>query len=372
MNKSAIVIGSGIIGIAAAYTLLQKGYRVTVLEKNHQPIGASIRNFGMIWPIGQPAGEKYDTAILSKQIWESLSKSAGFHLNGNGSLHLAYHPDEKDVLQEFIDLHQSSRSIQWLSPQASMSKSKAINPASLLGAMYSHEEALVDPREAILKLILYLQSLPNCTIHFNTPIYSIVENSCVGISATWQADKIFVCSGSDIRMLFPDVLDQYGMLCELQMMRTYSQPFDFNLGPSLCAGLTLAHYGAFKEMKSLSSLMRRFEIVHHNLLHLGIHVMAAQYEHGEVTIGDSHEYGSHFSPFIDQRINEAILIYLKTFCILPELKMLSYWKGIYFKLKNNQPYIFQSIDDYTTIVNGFGGSGMTLSFGALQKELATL
>jgi FAD dependent oxidoreductase TIGR03364 len=370
MTKSAIVIGSGIIGLATAYTLLQNEYHVTVLEKTLHPIGASIRNFGMIWPIGQPPGYKYQLALKSKEIWTKLSTDAGFHLHQNGALHLAYHPDEKNVLLEFIETNHTERNIKWLSSEEVRTHSMAINPDGLLGAMYSADECLVDPREAINKLVLWLQSDPRCAFHFGTPIYEINENKCHGPAGSWEADKIFVCSGSDIAMLYPNVLEQYGMLCELQMMRTGVQPSEFYLGPSLCAGLTLAHYGAFKEMKSLDVLLKRFHSDYPDLIKHGIHVMAAQNETGEVTIGDSHEYASHFDPFIQQTINDEILNYLKTFCVLPDMKIQSYWKGTYFKLKSNEPYLILPINDYTSLVNGFGGLGMTLSFGALQKEMA--
>lgn len=372
MANSAIVIGAGIVGIATTYHLLKKGYTVTVLEKTHLPIGASIRNFGMIWPIGQPLGDKYDLALASKKIWMRLSKEAGFHLNLNGSIHLAYHKDEKNVLEEFIESNVSMRSVQWLSTAEAYAKSKAINPIDLLGGMYSNEEALVDPREAVLKLALYIASLPGCTVHFDTPVYSIEENICKGPTGQWQADKIFVCSGSDIAMLYPGILHQHGTLCELQMMRTGQQPSDYRIGPSLCAGLTLAHYGAFKNLSSLDQLLKRLGSEHPALIEQGIHVMAAQNEIGEVTIGDSHAYASHFDPFIRQDINDNILNYLKTFCIMPDTKIQSYWKGTYFKLKNGDPYLIYPTSDYTTIVNGFGGLGMTLSFGAMEKIVSNL
>ncbi len=70
MHRSAIVVGAGIVGLATAKALALRGYKVTVLERTEKAVGASIRNFGMIWPIGQPEGALYERALLSKNIWK--------------------------------------------------------------------------------------------------------------------------------------------------------------------------------------------------------------------------------------------------------------------------------------------------------------
>jgi len=101
MSKpTAIVIGAGIVGLATARALSLKGYKVTVIERNQQAVGASIRNFGMVWPIGQPDGILYERAKRSKQIWKEIADSIGLWYDEVGSLHLAHHQDEWQVLQE--------------------------------------------------------------------------------------------------------------------------------------------------------------------------------------------------------------------------------------------------------------------------------
>src|SRR5580700_10190713 len=103
-KRSAVVVGAGIVGLATARALAINGFSVKVLERTHKAVGASIRNFGMIWPVGQPAGKLYERAIRSRDIWKEIADKGQITCNHCGSLHVAYHPDEWQVLQE---LHES-------------------------------------------------------------------------------------------------------------------------------------------------------------------------------------------------------------------------------------------------------------------------
>ena len=73
MNKSAIVVGAGIVGLATARALAEKGYAVKVIEKSQFALGASVRNFGMLWPVGQPDGNLYNRSVRTKEIWVDYS-----------------------------------------------------------------------------------------------------------------------------------------------------------------------------------------------------------------------------------------------------------------------------------------------------------
>ena len=89
MTNTAIVIGAGIVGLATARALAVRGHKVKVFERSQQAVGASVRNFGMVWPIGQPIGELYETALRSRSIWKETCMEAGIWHSENGSLHLA-------------------------------------------------------------------------------------------------------------------------------------------------------------------------------------------------------------------------------------------------------------------------------------------
>ena len=78
------IVGAGILGLAHAYALARRGHSVTVYERSPQAAGASVRNFGMIWPIGQPAGRMYEIALRSREVWVEVSASRAPPLFSDG------------------------------------------------------------------------------------------------------------------------------------------------------------------------------------------------------------------------------------------------------------------------------------------------
>src|SRR3954468_18151052 len=108
-HKTAIVIGAGIAGLAITRSLSERGYGVTVFERNEKAVGASIRNFGMLWPIGQPNGNLYERALKSKSIWKQVCDEAGLWYEETGSLHAAYNDLEQNVMSEFVEANKTMR-----------------------------------------------------------------------------------------------------------------------------------------------------------------------------------------------------------------------------------------------------------------------
>src|SRR5207244_2094766 len=141
------VAGAGILGLAHAYHLARRGLRVVVFERHPSNQGASVRNFGMLWPIGQPAGEMYRLARRSLEIWSDVLRETGLWHERTGSLHLAYHEDEAQVLREFVAMiGWVERGCEFLDARQVLRRFPAVRPDGLLAGMWSPVETLIDPR----------------------------------------------------------------------------------------------------------------------------------------------------------------------------------------------------------------------------------
>jgi FAD dependent oxidoreductase TIGR03364 len=370
-SRSAIVIGAGIVGLATARALALRGFSVKVFERSEKAVGASIRNFGMIWPIGQPAGKMYNRAVRSREIWKELAPKADFWAEPAGSLHVAYHPDEWLVLQELAEIfRREGRPVQLLDRAGVAGASPAVVPEGLLGGLYSRDELIVDPREAVSALPGWLSGQLKVAFYWGKCVSYISDQTVyIGNEEEYEADLIFVCNGADFETLYPEHFSQQPVTkCKLQMLRLAAQPAEWRIGPALCGGLSLIHYNSFKAAASLPGLKQRYAQEMADYLEWGIHVMVSQNGNGELTVGDSHEYGLTHDPFDKERINRMILDYLRTFVQVKDCRVTQTWNGTYAKLTDGAPDLFFSPEPYVYVINGLGGAGMTLSFG-LAEEL---
>lgn len=375
VSRSAIVIGAGIVGLATARALALRGFSVKVFERTDKAVGASIRNFGMIWPIGQPGGKMYDRAVRSRDIWKEIASRADFWHESAGSLHLAYHPDEWLVLQElYMIFQEEGRPVRLLDRDAIAAASGAVITRGLIGGLLSEDEVIVDPREAITTLPGWLREQFAIEFHWGKCV-SYISDQCVyiGNEEEHEADLIFICNGADFETLYPEHFAQQPVTkCKLQMMRLAPQPGAWRIGPALCGGLSLIHYNSFKAAPSLSGLRRRYAEEMADYVQWGIHVMVAQNGRGELTVGDSHEYGLTHDPFDKEFINRKILDYLRCFACFKDWSVTETWNGVYAKLTDGQADLFFSPEPYVYVINGVGGAGMTLSFGLAEELVAGL
>jgi FAD dependent oxidoreductase TIGR03364 len=365
------IVGAGIIGLAHAYHLGRQGKRVVVVERHPRAQGASVRNFGMLWPIGQPSGPLYELARRSLEIWLEVLRESKLWHERCGSLHLAYHADEAQVLREFLGDNQG-RGCTWLDPAFLAARYPAVKPHGLVGGMLSPAETCVDPREIVARLPEWLAAKFDVRFEFGCQAFSYEHSGLHTSGGSFDARTLFVCNGDDFQTLYPEVFAGCGLTrCKLQMLRSQPMPAGWRLGPMLAAGLTLRHYRAFAACPTLPELCRRFDAEMPEYHRHGIHVMTSQNGSGELTLGDSHEYGDSVDPFNKEEIDALILAYLGRFLYAPGMRIASRWFGSYAKHPTDA-YLMLHPAAEVTIVTAVGGAGMTLSFGLAEKVVAEL
>ncbi len=365
------VIGAGILGLAHAYHLARRGRRVVVLERHPRGGGASIRNFGMLWPIGQPFGPLRSLATRSLEVWSQLLTETRLWHEIAGSVHLAYRDDEAQVLREFAgECAAHGEAVELLSPNEAFERTPAIKREGLELALFSPREVCIDPREVVATLPGWLSARFGVAFHFDSPITTVDLPDVVSGTTRWRASRAWVCAGDELRILFADDFRECGLVrCKLQMMRSHPFGGHGRIGPMLAGGLTLRHYAAFRNCPGLAALQGRVARESPWLDHYGIHVMVSQNAEGELIIGDSHEYGDPVEPFDQTVIDEWILGYLGTFLDTSRLRIQSHWHGTYVKHPVD-PYVIIHPAIGVTAVTGMGGAGMTLSFGLADQVIA--
>lgn len=369
-SADVAIVGGGIVGLAFAFAHAKRGRSVVIFERNEFAIGASIRNFGLIWPIGQSSGPAHDRAMFSRSIWDEVIVQARLWSAPTGSLHLAYAEDELSVLEEFVknDDRRNGRKI--LTADETLERSITVNKEGLQGALWSATEINIDSREAMRAIPRMLTEKHFVTFKSATTVRAINLPSIETSSGEWHAGEVVVCTGSDFEALYPEAFAGSGITrCKLQMMRTRQQPNGWALGPALCSGLTLLHYPGFKGCPSLESLEFRLRTEYPFHIRNGIHVLLSQASNGDLIVGDSHQYGHTLEPFDLESINEAILDYLYTFANAPVFEIGEYWNGIYAKVSGRTEFVANPADG-VTVVTGLGGAGMTLSFGLAEEMVS--
>jgi FAD dependent oxidoreductase TIGR03364 len=188
----------------------------------------------------------------------------------------------------------------------------------------------------------------------------------------WMVDRAIVCTGEDFETLYPEAYATAGLTrVKLQMLRTAPQPDGWRIGPALAAGLTLRFYSSFQICRTLAALKQRILAETPEYDRWGIHGLVSQTAAGELTLGDSHEYGLAVDIFNREEIDCLMLRYIRTFLQAPHLEIAERWYGVYAK-HPDKPYLNLEPAAGVRIVTSPGGAGMTLSFGVAAKTIEEL
>ena len=157
-----IVVGGGVLGTTHAYYALKAGHQVIHLERDAEPMGASVRNFGLVWVSGRKSGDELTAALRARDLWSEISQDIPeLVFRPNGSLTLAANEAEVNVMQECLRKEDSS-SRGWA--LLTKEEAKNINPVlngNFIAALWCPLDATVEPNSLLHTIRAKLLDNPN-------------------------------------------------------------------------------------------------------------------------------------------------------------------------------------------------------------------
>ncbi|GAB3564308.1 TIGR03364 family FAD-dependent oxidoreductase [Arthrobacter alkaliphilus] len=382
-SSDVVIVGAGIVGLAHAAHAVANGLSVTILERDHHAVGASVRNFGHCCVTAQ-SGELYELAQTSRKYWLEFAALAGFWAAESGAVVLARTQAEMAVLQELSAAREEGQ-VELLSPDGVRSRlSSGAAPddgdaasaswPGLMGGAFLRDDLRVDPRTTVAKLADWLAHQPGVKIHWNT--------AALGFGGTpggptvhtsrgdFQGKQVFVCVGHDVDYLFPSLAAEHRIeRCALQMSRA-AQPPGLTIGPAVLTATSMLRYPAFTDMPAAAALREEVERDRPDLMRIGANVMFTQRPDGTLILGDSHHYHRTAAPFMDETVTTILNKDIESAIGTP-LDVIERWQGIYAS-SSVAPILVRETQPGVTVVSVTSGVGMTLSFGLADRNISPL
>ncbi len=372
-----LIVGGGILGIAHAYHCLKAGLKVALLEKNAEPQGATVRNFGQVVPSG--FGSKWQQyGRKSLYIYRQLQEQVDLTVQQEGSMYLASDAEEMTLLEELATINRRNgyTSELWMAA-ACIKRYPGLKKDYVRGGLYFPGEIKIDPRQMASRLLRYLcqtYGLDYYPHHLATEAWQASGrvNLCTATQEHFTGQKLFICNGSDFQTLFPEVFAKSELeLVKLQMLETVPQKEQYLPG-SILTGWTIRRYEAFSECPSYAAIKAKED---QDSFHQqkGIHLLLKQSPNGSLILGDSHKYqmgASRQDPDFttDHKVNRFIIEETQKIFDLENWQISQTWLGYYCQCKERD--IFKhTIDQHIHIVTGIGGKGMTAALGFAEQNV---
>jgi FAD dependent oxidoreductase TIGR03364 len=364
------IVGAGICGLAHALAAARRGKRVVVIDRDARANGASVRNFGFITVTGQQAGECWQRAMRSRDIWAEIAPQAGIPILQRGLLTIARRPEALAVLEEFraTDMGAECR---LLAPADLAERFDGLRTDDFAGGLLSPHEIRVESRTAIPQLAAWLADhhgvrfLRGTVVHRAAP--PMLETSAGDVAA----ETVIVCPGDDFRTLHPDRIAAYGLTrCKLHMMRLAPERFDERL-PPVMSDLGLVRYLGYSERPAAAALKARLEAEQGEHLRHGIHLIVVRSADGSLVVGDSHHYADTPDPFAPTDIDDLIIDeYRHVFAGSPPTRV-EHWTGTYASAADRLMLVDRP-SDALRIVLITSGTGASTSFAIGEEVIAEL
>jgi FAD dependent oxidoreductase TIGR03364 len=375
-SADVVVVGAGIVGLGAALAAVDRGRSVIVIDRASEISGASIRNFGHLCFTPQ-SGVAREYALTAREIWLRLARDAGFWVDEAGTLVVARHEDELELLREFAARRASETSTGFdsgrgseadLSPEVELLSAADIEtlaglPAgSAVGGARLPRDLQVNPREASEAIRRYLVSR-GVEFRMRTAAWKIGTGHVETSRGVIGASLVVVAVNHDIDQVFPALAERRGVIrCGLDMVRV-DAALERPLGGPLLTGWSLVRYSAFAQTTASATVRARLATERPDLAALDLNQMYTQLPDGSLIVGDSHWKGETISPFQPEAAATAFLTEFETlFGATPSV--LERWQGVYATAP--EEFLVEEVEPNVLVTVVTTGIGMTTGLGLAE------
>lgn len=366
-SPDLIIVGGGIVGLAHALAATRKGLAVTVIDRDAQANGASVRNFGFVTVTGQARGRVWSLARRSAQVWREVAPQAGITVEQEGLLLLARRPEAGAVLNAFARTEMGERCERLSS--ADLAKLYPMLSGTFNDALLSHEDLRVESRNAIPQLAAWLEEARGVTFRRGTAV-SAVESGKVYLAdgTKLTAPAVIVCPGDDFNTLFPNELAREGLTRSFLQMLRLAAP-GWTIPNAVMSDLSMARYLGYAELPEAGALEARLRREVGTALDMGVHLIVVQGRDGSLVVGDSHSYAQTPPPFTSTAVDAAILDQFESlFGTVPPV--IERWSGTY--ASGPEHSIVREPMPGVRLVIVTSGTGASTSFALAEEVIAGL
>lgn len=359
-SADLVVVGSGIVGLGAAYAAVRRGLTVIVVDRADAPVGATIRNFGHLC-IGAQTGEARRYADLSRDLWLRLAHDADFWLRESGTLVAARHADEIAVLEQAA----ADGGIRMLETDELL-RLAPLRAEGLVGGAHIETDLQTDPRTAAAAIVRHLAA-QGVDFRFRTAVTSVAGRRVETTRGAITAGAVVVAVNHDVDQLLPEVAARAGVeRCALDMMRA-AVTLPHPLAAPLLTGWSLVRYGRFADGAAAGALRERLHSERPDLAALDLNQMYTQLPDGTLIIGDSHTTSSAPEPFQPEAAFAAFLAEAEALFDMPAPRVLERWQGVYAKAQHE--FLIDRVEEGVLVLAATTGIGMTTGLGLAEENL---
>src|SRR5580658_8385177 len=286
-----------------ARDLHQAGFEVDHLESDAAPIGASVRNFGLIWVSGRRSGAELEAAQRARRRWEQLSREVpGVGFRPCGSLTVALDAAERKVMEAYAaGVDPAERSTVFLEPEELRARHAGLH-AEVAGALWCPEDAAVEPGSVLGALRTHLSASDRYRFHPGRRVVDVEAGAVIDhLHERWTGDVVVLALGS----WWFGALDEHLAAAPVRRVRLQmcsTAPYGHPVPAAIGDADTMRYYPAYAGAP-LDLLGEQSPVAARHHLQL----LVVQRLDGTLTIGDTHAYEEPFDFAIDEEPTVELL-----------------------------------------------------------------